>query len=172
MLGTISPTDIYSKRKSWEATPVSDNYFSNVLSRKVFSVHIVKEPVKTIPKKNNSNKIIFDRDEILKKFRTNLSKSMQLCEDFLMTLNKKFNCDKILMRPHSINQFEAIFIIGEDDYLSDKFKKMYSEVATFTEQHNKNKFDLQIHFMPRTANVNHNALKTDGYIFRYEKLLN
>ena len=172
MLGTISPTDIYSKRKSWEATSVSDNYFSNVLSRKVFSVHIVKAPAKTILKNNVSNKIIFDKGEILKKFRSNLSKSMQLCEEFLTILNKKFNCDKILMRPHSINQFEALFLIGEDDYISDNFKKMYSEVAAFTEQHNKNKYDLQIHFMPRTANVNHNALKTDGYIFRYEKLLN
>lgn len=112
-----------------------------------------------------------DNEKILaEKLNENLNKAMNLSSSFSDILqDKKIKCLHILLMPKNIMEFESIFVVDENDYISPQFEEIYKLAILEKAKANGDTFHFSYIFIPYSKNLNRQKLKSDGYILEYVK---
>lgn len=108
-----------------------------------------------------------ENERILKE---NLDKAMNLCESFSNTLQvKNVKFIRLLLRPKQITEFEAVFIIDKEDYISPRFEEIYKLAISEKTKANSETFHFSYIFIPDTESLDRDKLSSDGYVLEYVK---
>lgn len=109
--------------------------------------------------------------EIKRQFDKNFNLAKKACEQSYYTLanDVKIVCNKIHLRYTSIDTFDAIFVLPEKIFLSDKFDLAYEIVSDIANDYAAKNISLIFHFMPSAKNVNNKALFSDGFKLTFKK---
>ncbi len=112
-----------------------------------------------------------ERENVLtEKFNENLDKAKKISSKFYGILKDKgITCKHILLRPNKITEFESIFVVDKNDYVSPQFEDIYKLAILEKTQENSDTFHFTFIFIPYSENLNRDKLSTDGYILEYVK---
>lgn len=100
----------------------------------------------------------------------NLKKAMKLSSSFSEVLKEKnIKCKLTLLKPKQITEFESIFVIDEEDYISPQFDEIYRLTISEKAKVNNDTFHFSYIFIPDTENLNREKLSSNGYVFEYIK---
>jgi len=114
------------------------------------------------------------KDEFLKilakQFNDNIVIATSVSEKLLEEaekLNIKF--DGIRIKAEGITKFIALFLTNEVDFISDKFRRIYTLSRKLKNQSESASFYITFSFIPVTNNLNEKSLSSDGFFLKYEK---
>jgi len=116
------------------------------------------------------NKGLNLKDEIIfKYFVDKMNKSTKAATILFETLNDKIKvvCKEVFVRINEINDFDVLFLIDLDSYLSDKLHKSYNEALTIKKEFKKDDLKFNFIFKPLTDNTNVESILADGYVLKY-----
>ncbi len=100
----------------------------------------------------------------------NLNKAMELTSSFSDILKEKnIKCKLTLLKPKQITEFESIFVIAEEDYISSEFEEIYRLTISEKTRVNNDTFHFSYIFIPDSENLNREKLSSNGYVFEYIK---
>ncbi len=100
----------------------------------------------------------------------NLNKAMELTSSFSDILKEKnIKCKLTLLKPKQITEFESIFVIAEEDYISSQFEEIYRLTISEKTRVNNDTFHFSYIFIPDSENLNREKLSSNGYVFEYIK---
>lgn len=120
----------------------------------------------------NGRQELFERDKriLLDTFSSNLDHAKAVCEEFFDTLwNSNIRCKFVLLRALAITQFDAVFIVPKEKFLSSDFINVYKMARKKKTAVNTTIFQFSFSFMPLTDSLNEECMLNDGYILRYGK---
>ncbi|WP_153796850.1 hypothetical protein [Foetidibacter luteolus] len=111
------------------------------------------------------------KKQIQEQFENNFNTAKKACEQIFFSLlaDTKITCSKIHLRYTSIDTFDAIFVLPEKIYLSEKFDIAYEYASKIISDYNSKNFCISFHFMPAVRGVNKNALISDGFQLTFKK---
>ncbi|MDR0305657.1 MAG: hypothetical protein LBI42_02345 [Chitinispirillales bacterium] len=108
---------------------------------------------------------------LMRAFSDNIKKAKTVCEEFFLALEQNgVGCEFVALRTKSISQFDAIFTVAKDKFISPDFDVVY-QMALEKEKEitAKNTFSFYFSFMPLTESLNERQMLVDGYIMKYAK---
>jgi len=117
----------------------------------------------------------YQKDKQNKEFEQTLSKNINkaavLSENIFNTAINDYgvNVYKAFLRADSLKNFDALFLVELKDYLSGKFKDIYTKSHLIKSEFNDNSFHISFKFMPNSDDVNLDCIYSDGYMFAYGK---
>lgn len=114
------------------------------------------------------------KDEIFnklnKQLRLNIKKATTVSEKiFTEAKSKNVAFKSIHLKAEDIYNFNALFIIDQEDFLNDKFKNILKIARNFKEEATKENFYISINFAPFSENLNEKAILADGFFLKYDK---
>jgi|ETNmetMinimDraft_35_1059890.scaffolds.fasta_scaffold129100_1 hypothetical protein len=100
----------------------------------------------------------------------NLDKAMTLSSGFSEKLKEKnIKCKLTLLKPKQITEFESLFVIDEEDYISAEFDEAYRLTISEKEIVNNETFHFSYIFIPDSEDLNREKLTSNGYVFEYKR---
>ena len=100
--------------------------------------------------------------------QANLTKAFQLSEDVFTEINDAgADCRSIFLRIDDVDQFSALFLIGEDDIVSDNINEIYAIASDWEGKANTAEFVYEVMLVPFNENTNFAKIEADGYRFSY-----
>ncbi len=107
---------------------------------------------------------------LTEKLNENLSKAMKLSASFSDILkSKNIKYIHVLLRPKQITEFESVFVIDKEDYISPQFEEIYKLAIEKKVHVNSDTFHFSYTFIPYSESLNRNKLSSDGYVLEYVK---
>lgn len=107
---------------------------------------------------------------LIKELINNFEKAKKIGEEFYDFLwSKKIKCKYVLLRARNIAEFETIFIVPKNDYLSYDFLDIYQYSINKKAEINTDTFHFSFSFMPFSSHINTDKLSTDGFVLKYVK---
>lgn len=100
----------------------------------------------------------------------NLNRAMELSSSFSETLKEKnIKCKLTLLKPKQITEFESLFVIDEEDYISAEFEEAYRLTISKKAEVNNDTFHFSYIFIPDSENLDRKKLSSNGYVFEYKR---
>lgn len=114
--------------------------------------------------KNDVYKVLFNQ------LKNNISQATTVAEVLYQhSLEQKIPLKTIHIKADSIARFEALFIVQEDDFISDKFRSIYTYARGLKNKFDSENFYISFSFMPNSKNLNEKCLASDGFFLKYDK---
>ncbi len=111
-----------------------------------------------------------DNKILIEKFIQNLNLAQKFCEELTISLiEKQVTFYRVWLRVKTKTEFESIFVVSEDDFVSEDFNGIYDLFIEKEQSINSDTFDFSFSFMPDSKNINEEKLSADGFTFRYGK---
>ncbi|MEN0056666.1 MAG: hypothetical protein AAGC65_23510 [Mucilaginibacter sp.] len=109
--------------------------------------------------------------EFTDKFKKNLNKAAVLSEAIFNTAINDYSVDiqKAFLRPDNFENYEVLFIVSSNDYISPKFSDIFIKSHLIKSEFNDKEFHISFRFMPNSKSVNFECIYSDGYMFEYGK---
>lgn len=100
----------------------------------------------------------------------NLNLAAVLSEGIFHTAIRDHAVDmiKVFLKPETIHQYEALFLVGREDYLSDKLRGVYAASHQVKTDFNGEDFYISFKFIPYSEDLNMNSIYNDGFILAYD----
>ena len=110
-----------------------------------------------------------DEQVLFEKFAENIEKATKNAESLFTYIKQQgFECNSIYLRIKDIYNFITLFVVDENDFCSENFKKVYEESIKIKKKlNNSNTFDFSIFFTPRNKHLSIESLRADGYLMSY-----
>lgn len=107
---------------------------------------------------------------LTEKLEANLNNAKHICEEMVKTvLEKKVKFEYVLLKVKDLTEFETVFVVAEDDFISDSFKGIYELFIKKKREVNGDTFHFSFNIMPYSANISKEKLNSDGFILRYDR---
>lgn len=102
------------------------------------------------------------------KFNENLAKATKAAEKlFADAKKKKITFSDIRIKANSITQFSALFMAEVSDFVSNKFRDVYTMANTLENELENDSFSIIFSFMPKGDQLNEDCISADGYFLKY-----
>jgi hypothetical protein len=148
----IKPTEIFTPSK-WEKTSFDHNDLWEAFQR---------------GEKYQKEK---QREQFRAEMSKNINKAAVLSENIFNTAINDYdvNVFRAFLKADSLHNFDVLFLVSPEDYISEKFKDIYVKSHLIKSEFNDNSFHVSFKFMPNSKDVNLDCIYSDGYMFAYGK---
>lgn len=114
------------------------------------------------------------RDEqkkiLLERLSENINKAQTLSEQlYNSALEEKIKLYDIHLKADNISTFTALFIADDDDFLSEKFRSIYTAARKLKNNAETDTFYISFSFTPKSGHLSEDCLAADGFFMKYEK---
>ena len=107
---------------------------------------------------------------LLAQFKENIDQAARLSETlFKEVIKLDVKPYEIRIKAEDITRFKALFIVSKEDFLSDKFRDVYTLSRKLKTTSESDKFYISFSFTPTSKELNEHCLIADGFFMRYEK---
>lgn len=107
----------------------------------------------------------------LKEYNQNVNKVQEKSAEFFKTASSECNIDfkQIRLKAVSINTFELIYVMSDDDFMSeDVYKKVYESGLNFVANNFDKHLCVTFLYMPFSKELNDSEFLLNGYGFTYD----
>lgn len=106
---------------------------------------------------------------LLEMFRANLQHATQIAEEFRELINAAdIDVPETFLRVDSIEKFSLLFVVGEDDFISDRFLDIIGEAHNKSDQVECDTFHIEFYFTYHSESLNLDCIAADGFNARYK----
>lgn len=151
-----------------------------------YSTHTINEPIGNNWKQNSATYTGDDlidafiqgkqagrdekKKEMLERVSRNVVKATKLSEELYNTaINQEFNLFEIHLKAESISTYTALFLVDNKDFLSDRFRSVYTIARQLKNKADSDTFYISFSFTPKSEQLSENCLVADGFFLKYEK---
>jgi len=101
----------------------------------------------------------------------NLNRAAFLSEGIYHSANNDYGVGikKAYLKADTLINYDVLFLVSEDDYLSDKIKDIYKKSHLVKSEFNVDDFHISFKFMPLSNHLNIDCIYSDGYMLEYGK---
>lgn len=110
------------------------------------------------------------RDEIIKDFfNKKLNKVLDHATRLFNILNDEvdMHCTKAFLRVNQIKEFEVLYLVGFNEYLTEKLKLSYKKALEVKKECKEEDIKFDFIFKPETKHTKIDNIFADGYLLRY-----
>jgi hypothetical protein len=94
--------------------------------------------------------------------------AMHSCEEIWTELiGRGIEPISVHLKKEAVSAYVALFVIGEAQYLDEKFDDTYASVLAMVDKINSKDFHLGIHFLPISEEFNKELILADGFVYSY-----
>jgi hypothetical protein len=114
------------------------------------------------------------RDEqkkiLLERISQNVNKATQLSERlYQIAIDQKFKLFEIHIKAENISTYTALFLVDNSDFLSDRFRDIYTIARQLKNEAETDTFYISFSFTPKSEQLSEDCLAADGFFLKYEK---
>jgi hypothetical protein len=107
---------------------------------------------------------------LAEKFNENLTIATNAAEKlYAEAKKKKIRFSDIRIKANSITQFSGLFVANVNDFISDKFREMYTMANSLENELETESFSIIFSFMPKGDHLNEDCISADGYFLKYDQ---
>ena len=104
------------------------------------------------------------------KLLSNIEKLKELSLTFLDLLKaKKISCKSIKLKINTITNFEVLYLVSKEDFISSEFLDVYKLSMAKKKEVASDTFQVDFMFMPYIENINEEKILSDGFIISYNE---
>lgn len=106
------------------------------------------------------------------KFKNNITNAISSSTTVLQFIKDKgieIEDAYIKFEENNLNIFNSLFIIKEDDFLSEKFKDVYNFSYSEKKKLNNDDFYISFSFLPFSGELDANCIASNNYFLQYNK---
>ena len=104
------------------------------------------------------------------RLKENIFKAQRICENLLSKIiDKKIKVFTIHLKADNINSYTALFAVELNDFVSDKFREVYTLSRQIKNESDTDTFYITFSFIPNSKQLSEDCLEADGFFMKYEK---
>lgn len=151
-----------------------------------YTIHTINEPIGNNWKQNSATYTGDDlidafiqgkqagrdekKKEMLEKVSRNVVKATKLSEQlYNSVLDQEFQLFEIHLKAENISTYTALFLVDSTDFLSDRFRSIYTIARQLKNEAERDGFYISFSFTPKSDQLSENCLVADGFFLKYEK---
>jgi hypothetical protein len=151
-----------------------------------YSTHTINEPIGNNWKQNSATYTGDDlidafiqgkqagrnekKKEMLERLNKNVVKATKLSEQlYHSALDQEFKLFEIHLKAENISTYTALFLVDSTDFLSDRFRSVYTIARQLKNEAETDTFYISFSFTPKSEQLSENCLVADGFFLKYEK---
>lgn len=105
---------------------------------------------------------------ILERFKENITTATKLAEKLIsLAKEKDIKIINALLRIEDVAKFTILFVVSEEDYLSEKFRNIYLLSSELKNTNNTDSFSISFTFTNQSEHLNSECMASDGFIMKY-----
>lgn len=107
---------------------------------------------------------------MLSKFQNNIKLATESSEAVMKQASKlKIQVVNAHIKAESVTKFSALIVVDLNDFISDKFRKIYTLSREIKTKYESTTFTIDYTFMPFSDHIDENRINSDGFFLKYEK---
>ncbi len=155
------------------------------------AIQVKNQPIvkNNIPKNWEKSEDVFTGDDLIDAFlegkeagknenyrilqsqlKENINQAATISEElYAQVVSKKIKPVEIHLKAEDITRYKALFIVKKADFLSDKFREVYTLSRKLINKSESENFYISFSFAPASDFLNEHCLISDGFFMKYEK---
>lgn len=114
--------------------------------------------------KNENHRIL------LSTLKENINQAAAISENlYKQILSKDIKPVEIHLKAEDITKYKALFVVNKEDFISDKFREVYTLSRRIMNKSESENFYISFSFIPASEFLNEHCLLADGFFMKYEK---
>jgi hypothetical protein len=114
--------------------------------------------------RDEQKKILWER------ISENVNKATQLSERlYNIAIDQKFKLFEIHIKAENISTYTALFLVDNEDFLSDRFRSIYTTARQLKNEAETDTFYISFSFTSKSEQLSEDCLVADGFFLKYEK---